>query len=80
MKVPVSFWKADKLLEAGTTDEDGYYAFLYKHTGKPARYFVKLGAPANAEVRVQLTGNGWATATYVYDTETQTGTWSTDWK
>ncbi len=79
-KVPVSFWKAGQQLEAGTTDDDGYYAFLYKHTGKAANYVVKFGAPVNAEATVQLKGNGWATATYMYNTETKAGTWYTDWK
>jgi hypothetical protein len=80
-KVPIRIWQNNKkLLEVGTTDEDGYYAFRYKHTGKPASYVVTLGAPVNAEVTLQLKGNGWATATYAYDTETQTGTWFTDSK
>jgi hypothetical protein len=32
----------DAPLSTATTDEDGWYMFVYKHTGKPARYTVEL--------------------------------------
>jgi hypothetical protein len=38
----VEIYLDSALLGPATTDEDGWYMFVYKHTGKPADYTVAL--------------------------------------
>jgi hypothetical protein len=47
------------LIGSGTTDEDGFYSFPYKHIGKPATYAVRLPA-YGLQRSATLKANGYA--------------------
>ena len=59
------------VVATGVTDKDGFYALIYKHTGKAANYTVKLG---NVSKVVTLKANGWAEVDY----DVTTGIWFVD--
>ena len=59
---------AKTVVATGTTDQDGFYTLVYKHTGKAAQYIVKLGAPYNQSLTVTLKANGWSEADFDIDT------------
>ena len=48
-----------KVVGTATTDGDGFYQVLYKHTGKAANYTVRVPAN-NLKQVVQLKANGFA--------------------
>jgi hypothetical protein len=60
--VRVELWgPTKKLLQTTTTDADGFYQFLYKHTGKAADYTIKLPAYNKQQV-VTLKANAFKLA------------------
>jgi hypothetical protein len=61
-----------ELVASGVSDEDGYYAVPYKHTGKRAQYDVTLNGGEITQ-RVQLKANGWAEVSFDVSTGTSTG-------
>jgi hypothetical protein len=61
-----------ELVASGVSDEDGYYAIPYKHTGKRAQYDVVLNGGEITQ-RVQLKANGWAEVSFDVSTGTSTG-------
>jgi len=71
--VPVSLKLNNQIVASGVTDQDGYYALNYKHTGKAANFTVTIG---NVSKVVQLKANGWAEVSY----DVTTGTWTVDVK
>ncbi|MBI3458435.1 MAG: carboxypeptidase regulatory-like domain-containing protein [Candidatus Rokubacteria bacterium] len=55
---------SNKLLGRVSTDEDGYYLFEYKHTGKAATFTVKL--PGYGQQKsVTLKANGFVIVNFV---------------
>jgi hypothetical protein len=61
-----------ELVAIGVSDEDGYYALPYKHTGKRAQYDVVLNGGEITQ-RVQLKANGWAEVSFDVSTGTSEG-------
>jgi hypothetical protein len=61
-----------ELVASGVSDEDGYYAIPYKHTGKRAMYDIALNGGEITQ-RVQLKANGWAEVSFDVFTGTSTG-------
>jgi hypothetical protein len=57
------------LVATGVSDEDGYYAIPYKHTGKRAFYDVTMNGGEMTQ-RVQLKANGWAEVNFDLSTGT----------
>jgi hypothetical protein len=55
--------RPNAILQTSTTDEDGSYALIYKHKGKPTMYIVDLydqsGNDVLSTITVELQGNGW---------------------
>ena len=51
-------------LGTATTDEDGWYMFVYKHTGKPAEYTVTLDSQTESGT---LKANKFAEVNFVVD-------------
>ena len=47
-----------------STDEDGWYMWQYKYTGKPAAFTVKLLAPYNLSQTVTLKSNGFVVVSF----------------
>jgi hypothetical protein len=62
---------AGAVVATGVTDQDGFYALNYKHTGKAANFTVILG---NVQKVVTLKANGWGEVDY----DPTTGTWYID--
>jgi hypothetical protein len=64
-----------KVVATGVTDEDGYYALPYKHTGKREWFLVVLGQGSSAvSTLVELKANGWVEVSY----DATTRTWFID--
>ena len=62
--VTVQIYDASNKLQATlTTDQDGWYMWQYKYTGKAATFTVKLPAYAQSQT-VTLKSNGFATASF----------------
>ena len=78
--VPLKIKKGTVILESGVTDADGFFAFVYKHTGKAAQYQILLEGAINKTALVTLKGNGWATATYDKTANGGSGAWTLEWK
>ena len=72
--VPATFSDSTgKVLVRTTTDKDGFYALLFKHTGKPALFTITLGTGDTAVSKVvELHANGWTEASY----DPGTGLWT----
>jgi hypothetical protein len=56
------------LVKTGVVDEDGAYAVVHKHKGKPANYTVSLiiDGPCGPRIKqiVELQGNGWSNVNF----------------
>jgi hypothetical protein len=67
-----------EVVQTGTTDEDGYYTLVYKHTGKKDVYTIILDYPPMPLMQqmIELKGNGWAEVDFDLFTETTTATWA----
>jgi hypothetical protein len=65
-QVPVRIYDSSgKLVYSGTTDQDGWFMWEYKYTGKATTFTVKLGAPyAGKEQKVAIKSNGYALANF----------------
>ena len=70
--IAVQLIRDGTVVKSGTTDNDGFFTLVYKHTGKAAQYTVKLGAPYNLSKTVTLKANGWTSVIFDVDTRTAT--------
>jgi hypothetical protein len=64
-----------QIVQTGTTDEDGFYTLVYKHTGKKDVYTVILLDPPMQQL-IELKGNGWAEIDFDLFTGTSSATWA----
>ena len=51
-----------EIVKRARTDEDGFWATIYRHRGRPALYTVAIYEPGCGTIRqeIELQGNGWA--------------------
>jgi hypothetical protein len=67
VKVPVYIYdSSNKLVFSTVTDQDGWYYWEYKYTGKATTFTVKLGAPYTSHHEtVTIKSNGFVTANFL---------------
>ncbi len=64
-----------EVVQAGTTDEEGFYTLVYKHKGKRDMYTVILVDPPMQQP-IELRGSGWGEIEFDVFTQTSSATWA----